>query len=49
MGFVPRRNSLRNPKIPTRINQAQVGLKRDLDSVREFATEVESEFRVVMF
>jgi serine/arginine repetitive matrix protein 2 len=31
-------------KIPARISQAQVGLKRDLGMVREFAAEVESEF-----
>ena len=44
-GIVPRRNSLGDLKIPTRISQAQVGLKRDLGMVREFAAEVESEFR----
>jgi hypothetical protein len=44
-GIVPRRNSLGDLKIPARISQAQVGLKRDLSMVREFATEVESEFR----
>ena len=43
-GIVPRRNSLGDLKIPTRISQAQVGLKRDLGMVREFAAEVESEF-----
>ena len=42
-GIVPRRNSLGDLKIPTRISQAQVGLKRDLGMVREFAAEVESE------
>ena len=42
-GIVPRRNSLGDLKIPARISQAQVGLKRDLGMVREFATEVESE------
>ena len=44
-GIVPRRNSLGDLKIPARISQAQVGLKRDLGMVREFAAEVESEFR----
>ena len=42
-GIVPRRNSLGDLKIPARISQAQVGLKRDLSMVREFAAEVESE------
>ncbi|KAF8490132.1 hypothetical protein F5888DRAFT_1808270 [Russula emetica] len=41
-GIVPRRNSLGDLKIPARISQAQVGLKRDLGMVREFAAEVES-------
>ena len=40
---VPRRNSLGDLKIPARISQAQVGLKRDLGMVREFAASVESE------
>ncbi|KAH9015174.1 hypothetical protein EDB84DRAFT_1634955 [Lactarius hengduanensis] len=40
-GIVPRRNSLGDLKIPARISQAQVGLKRDLGMVREFAAEVE--------
>ena len=31
-------------KIPARISKAQVGLKRDLGMVREFAAEVESEY-----
>ena len=43
-GIVPRRNSLGDLKIPMRISQAQVGLKRDLGMVREFAAEVESEY-----
>lgn len=43
-GIVPRRNSLGDLKIPVRISQAQVGLKRDLGMVREFVAEVESEF-----
>lgn len=43
-GIVPRRNSLGDLKIPARISQAQVGLKRDLGMVREFAAEVESQF-----
>jgi hypothetical protein len=46
-GIVPRRNSLGDLKIPTRISQAQVGLKRDLGMVREFAAEVESEYRKI--
>ncbi|KAF8625459.1 hypothetical protein AX17_006860 [Amanita inopinata Kibby_2008] len=36
-----RRNSLGDLKIPARISQAQVGLRRDLGMVREFATSVE--------
>jgi len=36
-----RRNSLGDLKIPARITQAQVGLKRDLGMVREFAANVE--------
>ncbi|KAJ3486042.1 hypothetical protein NLI96_g4531 [Meripilus lineatus] len=40
-GIVPRRNSLGDLKIPARISQAQVGLKRDLTMVRDFATSVE--------
>jgi hypothetical protein len=44
-GIVPRRNSLGDLKIPARISKAQVGLKRDLGMVREFAAEVESEYR----
>ncbi|KAI0259439.1 hypothetical protein BC834DRAFT_974247 [Gloeopeniophorella convolvens] len=40
-GIVPRRNSLGDLKIPARISQAQVGLKRDLGMVREFAAGVE--------
>lgn len=39
----PRRNSLGDLKIPARISQAQIGLKRDLGMVREFATSVDSE------
>lgn len=39
---VPRRNSLGDLKIPARISQAQIGLKRDLGMVREFATSVDS-------
>ncbi|KAI1784116.1 hypothetical protein LXA43DRAFT_246834 [Ganoderma leucocontextum] len=38
---VPRRNSLGDLKIPARISQAQVGLKRDLSMVRDFAISVE--------
>jgi hypothetical protein len=40
-GNVPRRNSLGDLKIPARISQAQVGLRRDLGMVREFAMNVE--------
>ena len=39
-----RRNSLGDLKIPARISQAQVSLRRDLGMVREFANHVESEF-----
>ncbi|TFK35721.1 hypothetical protein BDQ12DRAFT_706594 [Crucibulum laeve] len=38
---VPRRNSLGDLKIPARISQAQVGLRRDLGMVRDFAANVE--------
>jgi serine/arginine repetitive matrix protein 2 len=38
---VLRRNSLGDLKIPTRISQAQISLRRDLGLVREFATHVE--------
>ncbi|KAI0058156.1 hypothetical protein BV25DRAFT_1296420 [Artomyces pyxidatus] len=38
---VLRRNSLGDLKIPARISQAQVGLKRDLGMVRDFAAGVE--------
>jgi hypothetical protein len=38
---VPRRNSLGDLKIPARISQAQVSLRRDLGSVRDFAASVE--------
>ena len=38
---VLRRNSLGDLKIPARISQAQVGLKRDLTMVRDFASSVE--------
>jgi hypothetical protein len=40
-GNVPRRNSLGDLKIPARISQAQVGLRRDLGMVREFAMNIE--------
>ncbi|KAI0319099.1 hypothetical protein OF83DRAFT_1170502 [Amylostereum chailletii] len=39
--IVPRRNSLGDLKIPARISQAQVGIKRDLGMVREFAAGIE--------
>ena len=35
------RSSLGDLKIPARISQAQVGLRRDLGMVREFANNVE--------
>ncbi|KAG1743817.1 hypothetical protein EDB19DRAFT_1697079 [Suillus lakei] len=38
---VPRRNSLGDLKIPARISQAQINLKRDLGMVREFAASVD--------
>ncbi|EMD36106.1 hypothetical protein CERSUDRAFT_96332 [Gelatoporia subvermispora B] len=38
---VPRRSSLGDLKIPPRISQAQMGLRRDLWMVREFAASVE--------
>jgi len=44
-GVILRRNSLGDLKITAKISQAKVGLKRDLGMVREFAAEVESEFR----
>ncbi|KAF8731059.1 hypothetical protein AX14_005263 [Amanita brunnescens Koide BX004] len=37
----PRRNSLGDLKIPARISRAQVGLRRDLGMVRDFAQNVE--------
>jgi len=43
-GGLPRRNSLGDLKIPARISQAQVGLRRDLGMVREFANNVERGF-----
>ena len=42
---VLRRNSLGDLKIPARISQAQVSLRRDLTMVRDFATSVERELR----
>ncbi|OCH90767.1 hypothetical protein OBBRIDRAFT_825746 [Obba rivulosa] len=39
--MVPRRSSLGDLKIPVRISQAQMGLRRDLWMVREFAASVE--------
>lgn len=41
LGTTPRRNSLGDLKIPARISQAQVALRRDLGMVREFASNVE--------
>ncbi|KAF9556529.1 hypothetical protein CPC08DRAFT_641440 [Agrocybe pediades] len=43
MPSTPRRNSLGDLKIPARISQAQVALRRDLGMVREFASNVERE------
>ncbi|KAJ7205425.1 hypothetical protein GGX14DRAFT_367964 [Mycena pura] len=40
-GGAMRRNSLGDLKIPARISEAQVGLRRDLGLVREFARNVE--------
>lgn len=48
-GGLPRRNSLGDLKIPARISQAQVGLRRDLGMVREFASNVEREFSPAYF
>lgn len=42
---VPRRNSLGDLKIPTRISQAQISLRRDLGLVREFAANVERQYK----
>lgn len=39
--IMPRRNSLGDLKIPARISQAQMGLRRDLGFVRDFAASVE--------
>ena len=43
-GGLPRQNSLGDLKIPARISQAQVGLRRDLGMVREFASNVERRY-----
>jgi hypothetical protein len=43
---VPRRNSLGDLKIPARISQAQVSLRRDLGLVRDFAASVERKSNV---
>jgi len=48
-GGLQRRNSLGDLKIPARISQAQVGLRRDLGMVREFASNVEREFCLFSF
>jgi hypothetical protein len=48
-GGIPRRNSLGDLKIPAKISQAQVGLRRDLGMVREFASNVEREFCLLRF
>ncbi|KAF9559181.1 hypothetical protein CPC08DRAFT_638053, partial [Agrocybe pediades] len=39
----PRRNSLGDLKIPARISQVQVALRRDLGMVREFVSNAERE------
>lgn len=44
---VLRRNSLGDLKIPARISQAQVGLRRDLSMVREFAKSVDGVYEGV--
>ncbi|KAF8642070.1 hypothetical protein AX16_009686 [Volvariella volvacea WC 439] len=41
MATVHRRNSLGDLKIPARISQAQVGLRRDLGMVKEFAANID--------
>ena len=46
---VPRRSSLGDLKIPARISQAQVGLRRDLGMVREFANSVERKYQTPFF
>ena len=43
-GGVPRRNPLGDLKIPARMSQTQVGLRRDLGVVKELASNVEREF-----
>lgn len=43
-GWLPRRNPLGELKIPARISQAQVALRRDLEMLREFASNVERWF-----
>ena len=48
-GGLLRRNSLGDLKIPARISQAQVGLRRDLGMVREFASNVERRFCLTFF
>jgi hypothetical protein len=39
------RNSIGDLKMPSRISQAQVGIRRDLRMVREFAANVGCEFK----
>ena len=46
---VLRRNSLGDLKIPARISQAQVGIRRDLGMVRDFAQNVERTFSSFLF
>ena len=43
-GGLPRRNLLGDLQSPARISQAQVGSRRDLGMVREFASNVERRF-----
>ena len=45
-GELPKRNSIEDQKIPAWTSQAQVGLRRDLGMVREFASNAEREFRL---
>ena len=41
---MPRHNVLGDLKIPARIGQAQIGLRRDLGMVREFVMNIECQF-----
>ncbi|KAG6810622.1 hypothetical protein H0H92_011090 [Tricholoma furcatifolium] len=44
-----RRSSLGDLKIPERISQAQVGLRKDMERVREFAAGIERKLSVIFF